>query len=178
LPQKRLTLFLASPLRPFWVPLPRFRVANYGLRTWFSGCGKLTNVFTLVEVAEVAHGNGVFHGILQGFLVWPLSAARAQTGGAVFKLAFDAFHEGAKLSVGQKRGTREFTALTPKSCSYGRRPPGQGLIGAILPTLGGACAADAALPSPACLGHLGVQPGSRAVLHFVVGLPACLRYSA
>jgi hypothetical protein len=58
-----------------------------------------------------------FLGILQGFLVWPLSAGRAQTSGEVLKLAFDASHEGAKLSVGQKRGTREFTALTPKSCS-------------------------------------------------------------
>ena len=37
LPQKRLTLFLASPLRPFWVPLPRFRVANYGLRIELGG---------------------------------------------------------------------------------------------------------------------------------------------
>jgi hypothetical protein len=62
---------------------------------------------------------GFFSGFFKDFSFGRLVQARAQTDGEVFKLAFDASHEWAKLSVGQKRGTREFTGLTPKGCSKG-----------------------------------------------------------
>ena len=56
--------------------------------------------------------------------------ARAQTGGKVFKLAFDASHEGAKLSVGQERRTREFT--TGHGALAARQPQGTGWCSGIL----------------------------------------------
>ena len=48
----------------------------------------------------------------------------------MFKLAFDASHEGAKLSVGQERRTREFT--TGNGAVAARQPQGTGWCSGIL----------------------------------------------
>ena len=101
LPQKRLTLFLASPLRPFWVPLPRFRVANYGLRieriggtressprefslnrlpgSWFSGCGKYPEVDSDGGIGGSAQ-KWRFSRDFQAFRLWPLNAGEISNG--------------------------------------------------------------------------------------------------